>query len=299
MRAMQIGLIGLDTSHCVAFTKLLHEEEGAWHVPGGVVTAAYPGGSPDIERSISRVGGYTATLRDHYGVFITQTPEEAAEACDALMLLSGDGRVHAKLFRRLAPYGKPVFIDKPLALSAWDAAQIQAAAQQYGVPVMSASALRYADSLAQALADGRESILGAEVHGPMEVELTQSHYFWYGIHAAEMLFSIMGPGCREVYAASSPQHDLLTGIWQDGRIGTIRGNRKGNYRFGALLHRFGSHTYVDAQASGKPIYADLLEQVMNLFKTRQSPLPFSHSIEVIAFLEAAEISRKQGIRVTV
>jgi len=42
------------------------------------------------------------------------------------MLESADGRVHPEQFRRIAPYGKPVFIDKPLAVSVRDAEEILA-----------------------------------------------------------------------------------------------------------------------------------------------------------------------------
>ncbi|NMO96413.1 Gfo/Idh/MocA family protein [Paenibacillus lemnae] len=295
MSRIRIGLIGLDTSHCVAFTKLLHDEEQEFHVPGAVVTAAYPGGSPDFPLCISRVEGFTAQVRDGFGVQIMDTPEGVAEQCDALMLLSGDGRTHLELLRRIAPYGNPVFIDKPLTISSAEAEEVRRTAEQYCIPVMSASSLRYALSLTRELEQQVEvPVIGADVYGPMEVQSTQSHYFWYGIHAAEMLFTIMGPGCLEVYAASTKDHELITGIWQDGRIGTVRGNRSGNDGFGAMIHRKGATAYVDVQSSGKPFYADLLERVMLMFRTGNPSLPLAHSIEVIRFLEAAEESRDKG-----
>ncbi|SMF91730.1 Predicted dehydrogenase [Paenibacillus uliginis N3/975] len=298
MNSLRIGLIGLDTSHALAFTRLLHDTEDAYHVPGARVVAAYPGGSPDFSLSISRVNGFTEDIKQKYGVRIMDTPEEVAEHCDALMLLSADGRVHLDLFRKIAPYGKPVFIDKPLALQSSEAEEIGAIAARHGVPVMSSSSLRYAVSLTQELdREGKGNVIGADVHGPMEVESTQSYYFWYGIHAAEMLFAIMGPGCREVIVSSTEVHELITGTWDDGRIGTVRGNRGGNFMFGALIHRTTGSDYVDAAASGKPFYADLLEQVMPMFASGKTVLPFEQSVEIIRFLEAAEESRTTGCTV--
>ncbi|KKO54925.1 Gfo/Idh/MocA family protein [Paenibacillus sp. DMB20] len=295
MSSLRIGLIGLDTSHALAFTRLLHDAGDAYHVPGAVVAAAYPGGSPDFPLSISRVNGFTEDIRGQYGVPIMETPEEVAEVCDALMLLAADGRAHLELFRRIAPYRKPVFIDKPLALRSLEAEEIARTAERNGIPVMSASSLRYALSLTRELErEGAEPVLGADVHGPMEIESTQSHYFWYGIHSAEMLFSVMGPGCREVSAISAESHELITGTWEDGRIGTVRGNRSGNFSFGALIHRKNESAYVDAQGSGKPFYADLLERVMVMFTTGKIVLPIQQSVEVIRFLEAAEESRRTG-----
>ncbi|WP_422659479.1 Gfo/Idh/MocA family protein [Paenibacillus sp. EC2-1] len=295
MTSLRIGLIGLDTSHAIAFTRLLHDTEEPFHVPGARVTLAYPGGSPDFHLSISRVDGFTKDIQEQYGVQIVETPEEVAEHSDAIMLIAADGRVHLDLFRRIASYGKPVFIDKPLALRSSEAEDIGRIAKRHAIPVMSSSSLRYAASLSEKLfKEEMGAIIGADVHGPMEIEHTQSRYFWYGIHAAEMLYAIMGSGCREVAVASTEGHDLIIGTWNDGRLGTVRGNREGNYKFGALIHRTHGSDYVDAASSGKPFYADLLEQVIPMFASGQSSLPFEQSIEVIRFLEAAEESRAIG-----
>ncbi|WP_054954919.1 Gfo/Idh/MocA family protein [Paenibacillus dakarensis] len=299
MTILRIGLIGLDTSHCIAFTRLLHDTSDAYHVPGARVVAAYPGGSPDFHLSISRVDGFTNDIQQKFGVQIMASPEEVAQQSDALMLLAADGRVHLELFRRIAPFGKPVFIDKPLALNSSDAEEIGKIAASHGISVMSSSSLRYAVSLIEEL--GREEkgkVTGADVQGPMEIQPTQSRYFWYVIHAAEMLYAIMGPGCREVAVSSTEEHDLITGTWDDGRIGTVRGNRVGNSKFGALIHRTSGSDYIDASSSGKPFYADLLEQVLFMFSTGQTVLPFEQSVEVIRFLEAVEESLASGKKVS-
>ncbi len=52
---VRVGIIGLDTSHVVAFTKIFNEASDPEHVPGFQVVAAYKGGSPDIKDSASRV----------------------------------------------------------------------------------------------------------------------------------------------------------------------------------------------------------------------------------------------------
>ncbi|UVI30724.1 Gfo/Idh/MocA family protein [Paenibacillus spongiae] len=300
MDSIKIGMIGLDTSHVTAFTKLINDVNHEHHVPGGRVTAAYPGGSPDFPLSINRVEGFTEELRNQYGVEIVATPEEVAERCDAILLESADGRVHLEQFRRIASYGKPVFIDKPLALKAADAEEIGRIAAKHGIPVMSASSLRYTDALiAELEREGAGMITGADVHGPMPVEPTQSYYFWYGIHTAEMLFAIMGTGCEEVYASSSESHELITGRWRDGRIGTIRGSRDGSYQFGALVHRTKGSAYINASAAARPAYAGLMEQVIAMFKTGRPSLNWEETIAIIRFLEKAEESRTSGAAVRI
>ena len=45
MGNLKIGMIGLDTSHAVAFTKLLNDPNNPFHVTGGKVMMACPVGS--------------------------------------------------------------------------------------------------------------------------------------------------------------------------------------------------------------------------------------------------------------
>src|SRR5690625_9830 len=128
-------MIGLDTSHCPAFTSLLNEKENPHHVPGGRVHLAYPGGSDKLAVSYNRVEGITARLRDEYGVEIADSIEEVVERSDAILLESVDGRMHLEEFRKVAPFGKPVFIDKPFTTSSEDAKEILAISEEHGSPV--------------------------------------------------------------------------------------------------------------------------------------------------------------------
>lgn len=291
---MKIGMIGLDTSHVSIFAKMLHDKTHPYYVPGGRVTAAFPGGSPDFELSISRVEGYTKELVE-WGTVISGTPEEVARQVDAVMLEAVDGRTHLSLFRAIAPYCKRVFIDKPLAVTSGDAREIVKLAKQYQVTVMSSSSLRYAQGLQDELArGGEEEIIGVDCAGPLPLQPTQPGYFWYGIHMAEMLYRVLGPGCVSVHVAAAEKHEVLTAVWNDGRIGTIRGNRAGNDHFGVTIHRMESSRFVDITKHPKPYYASLLDRIMEMFTTGVSDVPLEETLELILFLEAANISRESG-----
>ncbi|MFD0867620.1 Oxidoreductase family, NAD-binding Rossmann fold [Chlamydia abortus] len=292
---MKIGMIGLDTSHVPAFAELLNDANHAYHVPGAKVVVAYPGGSEDFELSISRVEGYTETLRNQYGVQIVNSPEEVAELSDAILLESVDGRVHREQFARIAPYGKPVFIDKPFTLSSQDAAEMFKLARQHNIPLMSCSALRYAEGLSEVLAaEDKGAIIGMDVYGPMAIQPTQPGLFWYGIHTVEMLFRTLGKGCLSVTATKNEDHDLVVGVWKDGRIATLRGNRKGNNRFGALIHREQDTQFVDVYAHPKPYYASMLERVMKMFASGVPDIDPEETEQIIRFIEAANESRETG-----
>ncbi|MGN7167709.1 Gfo/Idh/MocA family protein [Paenibacillus cellulositrophicus] len=292
---LKIAIIGLDTSHAPLFAELLNNPDHPHHVRGGKVTAAYPGGSPDFELSIGRVDKFTAEVRDNSGVPIVQSIQEAAENADAILLLSVDGRVHLEQFRQIVPYGKPVFIDKPFAVTTRDAKAIYRLAQEHGIPLMSCSSVRWSEGLGRALNSADQgNIIGVDTYGPMELQSTQPGFYWYGIHAADMLYRSMGKGCKEVTVTTNADHDLAVGVWEDGRVGTLRGNRKGNRRFGALIHREQGTEHVDVYADGKPYYASMLEEVIRMFQTGAAPIDMTETLEVIAFLEAANESRETG-----
>lgn len=292
---LKIGIIGLDTSHAPAFTELLNDLNHPYHIEGGKVVAAYPGGSPDFELSASRVEGFTAKIRDQFHVAMADSPEEVAEASDAVLLLSVDGRVHLDQFRKIAPYGKPVFVDKPFAVSSEDARAIAELAQAHRIPLVSCSSVRYAQGLADALSDDSGgALIGADCYGPLELQPTQPGLYWYGIHTADMLYAALGQGCRQVRTVTNDDHDLVVAEWADGRVGTIRGNRKGNRTFGALIHREKGSRFVDVYAHPKPYYASMLEAVMTMFRTGVPPIDLNETLEVIRFIEAANESRSTG-----
>lgn len=295
---LRIGMIGTDTSHSIQFTKFLNDSEASHRVEGGMVTTAFPGGSPDFPLSYSRVDGFAAELRDRYGVALVDSPEAVAEASDAILLTAVDGRAHRELFRSIAPFGKPVFIDKPFAVSSADAREIIRLAEQHGVPIFSASSIRFMEELELALtsASGAEDIYGADVFGPMSLEETQPGLFWYGIHSVDVLYRLLGAGCEEVHAFANADHDIVVGRWRDGKFGTVRGNRKGNNIFGAALHTPGGTIAIPKQAGqpSKPPYVSLLERIMELFTTGKPAVAPEETLEIIRFIEAANESRTAG-----
>lgn len=292
---MNIGIIGLDTSHVVAFTKLLNDKNHPFHVKGGKIVVAFQGGSPSFELSNSRVEKFTQELKENFNIKIVQSMEEVAEESDAILLESVDGSVHFEELKKIAAYKKPIFIDKPFTLSSEIAGEMVKLAEEFGTPVMSSSALRYAESITKVLQEhNNRRIIGADCFGPLEIIDQQQGYFWYGIHMAEMLFAILGPNVKSVSTISNEHHDILTGYWNDGRLGTIRGNRKGNNQFGALIHFEEGSEYVTINSQDKPFYASLLEQIIHFFHSGNSNVPLSETKEIIRFIEAAHESGKVG-----
>lgn len=285
MTPLTIGMIGLDTSHCLEFTKLLNDPDHPFYVEGGKVAYAFPFCSEDLKISKDRVQGYSETLRNDHSVKITSSIAETAEASDAILLTAVDGRKHLELFKQLLLYKIPVFIDKPIALSAKEAEDLFALAEEHNIPVMSSSSLRYADSFRVVLENQKDEISAIYVHGPLPMQPLMPGYFWYGIHMIEMVIAAMGPGAKNVTVKTSKEHETVIVEWEDGRHAIIRGEYEWHSRFGATLHTKNSSHQVDITKDTKPFYASLLEQVIHFFQTKESPVPKEETLEVIRLIE--------------
>ncbi|MGI6082248.1 MAG: Gfo/Idh/MocA family protein [Limnochordia bacterium] len=292
MAELKLGMIGLDTSHCAAFSDILNNKEHPHHVPGAKIVYACPTGSEQFSLSRDRIEGFTNQLRDDFGVEILDSIEAVAERADAVLQISVDGRVHLEEFKRLTPYGKPVFIDKPLATSAADARAIFELSQRHGAPIMSCSSVRYAKGLAE-VGEGAE-ILACEASGPAPILDDFPGLFWYGIHAAEVLYSKMGTGCKQVCTHKTPLADVVTGIWEDGRIGTLHAYRYPKMRDYAITVYTSQGIKQGLRLKEPPAYALMLAEILEFFRTGIPPIDSALTTELMAFLEAANMSRESG-----
>lgn len=289
VKEIRVGIIGLDTSHATAFTKILNDEKAEADVAHCRVVAAYPKGSPDIKSSTERVPGYTAEVQKQ-GVEIVDSIEALLTKVDAVLLETNDGRPHLEQVLPVLKAGKPVFIDKPIAGSLTDAVAIFEAAKKYKVPMFSSSSLRYSKN-AQALRNGKlGKITGCDAFSPCALESTHPDLYWYGIHGVETLFTVMGTGCEKVSRAATPDYDMALGVWRDGRIGTFRGIRKGGGGYGGTAF---AEKGVDP-IGGYDGYRPLLVEIVKFYHSGVAPISEEETLEIYAFMEAADESKRQG-----
>lgn len=287
---LKLGMIGLDTSHVIAFAKVLHNTDDPNHVPGGRIVAAYKGGSPDLESSASRVDGYTEQLQKEFGVEIVDSIEQLCTMVDAVLLMSVDGRPHLEQVRPVFEAGKRVFIDKPLAGSLEDAVAISELGKKHNVPWFTSSSYRFYDGMRALKATDVGEVRGAISYGPCHLEPTHPDLFWYGVHPTEALFTIMGTGCESVTCLKTEQFHVATGLWKDGRVGTLYG-----LRTGAAPHKvtvFGTKAVAEQEEDGN--YAPLVVEIIKFFNTGEPPVQPEESIEMFAFMEAAHESVRRG-----
>jgi len=290
--AYRVGVVGLDTSHTINFTKKLNNPSTS-RMRGAQVVIALSKNSIDIEGSLSRVPDYTRQLQE-MGIKIVDKFDDFVDEADAFLLETNDGRPRLEIAIPLLKTGKPVFVDKPVAASLADVIAIYTAARKFNAPVFSSSSLRYTKGARAILAGKVGNVSGCDTYSPCVLEKTHPDFYWYGIHGVEPLFTIMGAGCESVVRVHAPNQDLAVGKWKDGRIGTFRGVRKSKngYAGGYGGTAFGSKGVT--QIGGFSGYEPLLEEIVQFFKTKKAPVSPKETIEIYAFMSAADISKEKG-----
>jgi hypothetical protein len=290
---IRVGIVGCDTSHVIAFTKLMNDPEAKDNLAKCEIVAAFPGGSPDLPASRDRILGYVDQLNKQ-GIRIVDSLDKLAKASDAILIESVDGRPHLEQFRAVAQ-GKPVFIDKPTAVSLADVISIFRIADETKTPVFSSSSLRYSKDVQAAAVNDKNTekmlgkMLGCETVSPLTMQAHHPDLFFYGIHGVEPLFAIMGTGCESVSRTDSPLSTVVVGKWSDGRLGSYRGLKGGK---GYAFTKLGDKGIL--QRSGYGGYENLVNEICKFFVTRQPPFDRRQTIEIYAFMEAADESKQNG-----
>jgi murein DD-endopeptidase MepM/ murein hydrolase activator NlpD len=287
-RPLRAGMIGLDTSHAIAFARLFNDPKATGDIAGVKIVAGFPAGT-DIPDSRNRIEGFTRELRG-MGVEIVDSIPALLARVDVVLVESVDGRPHLEQVLPVLKAGKPLFVDKPVAGSLKDVVAIYEAAKNHGVPIFSSSSLRYSTG-PQAVHNGAVGqVLGCDTYGPCPLEPHHPDFFWYGIHGVESLFTCMGPGCQTVTRMATRDGEVAVGRWKDGRIGSFRGLRRGKIDYGGTA--FGNKAI--RQLGNHDSYEPLVAAMARFFRTGKPPVLADETLEIYAFMEAADESKRQG-----
>ena len=287
---LRIGLIGLDTSHVIAFTKIINDPKATGPLAKAKVVAAFKGGSRDIPSSADRIDKYTETLTKEYGLKLYPNIAELCKNVDAIMLESVDGRPKVRQAIPVIDAGLPLFIDKPMAGSLAEVIFIFDYAKKKGVPLFSSSSLRYGKT-SQAIRHGSIGIVTrAEVHSPCSLEVHHPDLFWYGVHGCESLFTVMGTGCQSVVRRTTADGKIeVEGTWKSDQS-----NRIGIFREGKGYGGKAKGTKGESEAGGYDGYAPLVVEAVKMFQTGKVPVGAQETIEMFAFMAAADESKRRG-----
>jgi predicted dehydrogenase len=284
---LRLGVVGLD-GHGPVFIEQLNGAKPALEGTRVVVAMPYPSimASPEkLSENVEAVKGF--------GVAVVEDPQDLADRVDGILILHDDGSKHLELAEKFADKGRPVFIDKPVEASAGRVKEIIEVCGRMRCPVFSASSLRFSVEMqaVQSSASGG-NILSAMTYSPYMQAPSMPGWIYYGIHAVEPLFQLMGSGCREVRCINSKYGPLASGVWSDGRVGIARAGTGGHHGYGFTVWKE-KETVVKA-VDIDLIYAELLKKVKQFFETGVPPVSLKDSLEAIAFMEAANKSMAEG-----
>ena len=287
-KELRAGIIGTDTSHVPAFTKAFHDHP-EWKIK---VVAAYKGGSPDLPISANRVDKFAETIRTEYGVELVDSIDALLARVDVVLLESVDGRPHLQQVLPVLKARKPVFVDKPLAASLEDARRIVQLARETGTPLFSTSSVRYHRDIPRVRATQDIGAL-TRVQANYQLNVIPFHpdLFYYGIHGIEALYAVMGPGCERLTRKASPDSDVTTCIWKDGRTGVYNALLKADPAQPLLVLTGSSGS---ATTGGPDGYDGLIVRIAEFFHTGRSPVPLDETLEVFEFMTAAQVSKDRG-----
>jgi len=291
MGEVKVGIIGLDTSHTIEFTRRAqapdcpedHKVEGIKIINCMRFPSSYNSEEDQDKRQ---------TQMEQWGVKVTKNIDEALEGVDAIMMEINNPALHLKYFTQMLDKvkGRPVFMDKPIADTFKNAKEIVDTIKKKQLKIFSASSLRFAPLIEQIAKEVPSPKVGFAT-GPLGKAPEGSSVVFYGVHTVEMLERIMGRGAKKVFAQESPLGVGATIEYSDGRRGFVQFNEK-NWIWAALaLDENGAKSYV---IDGTYLYTILLKKIVEFFNGGDAPVQVDDTFEIQAILNAIDDSIASG-----
>lgn len=294
MQNLKVGIIGLDTSHSIEFTRRLQAPDCPpdQKVEGMKVLTClrFPSAfqsEPDQDKRQKILEGWR--------VKVTKNLEETVAGVDVLMLEINDPGLHLEYFQQLVGLGKPIFVDKPPADTVANAKEIGRLAKEKKVKIFSASSLRYTPHLAQIIREQMNPKIVMAI-GPLGIAPKGSSIVWYGVHAVEMLQQVMGLGAKKAFAYQDTLGIMAFLEYSNTRRGLIQ-LTEGDYQYGIMAQDAKTKKFYNVDTSR--LYTDLLNKIRDFFNGAKLLVSWEESVEVQAILNAIDQSVNTGKKVQI
>jgi predicted dehydrogenase len=294
MAMLNIGIIGLDTSHSIEFTRRIQAPDCPpdQKVKGmKVVTCLrFPSAfqsEPDQDKR--------QQILESWGVAVTKNLDEATCDVDALMLEINDPGLHLEYFQKIVNIGKPIFVDKPPADTVANAQEIGRLAKEKKIRIFSASSLRFGPQVLQIAKEMPQAKICFSI-GCLGKAPKGSSIVWYGVHVVEMLQQVMGIGAKKAYACKDAIGIMAIIEYSYNRRGLIQ-LTEGDYQYGIMAQDAKTKKYYNVDSSR--LYTDLLNRIRDFFNGAKPAVGWEESVEVQAILNAIDQSVTTGKEVQI
>ena len=293
---LRLAMVGLDTSHSIEFTRRLQAPDcpADLRVAGARVVSCVR--FVTAFQDVAGLDRRQAQLQA-WGVTVGTDLDAALHDVDAILITINDPALHLEYVRRCAALNalkRPIFLDKPLAANLAEGREIAAIAAAHGVPLCSASSLRFVPALSEACAQVPEP-RSAAAWGALGRAPAGSSIVWYGVHGVEMLQRALGRGARAVSTHPVSGGAVLVVEYERGATGVVELYEGGGY--GGVLRAPpdadgpAAAPYVVDMRTG---YSDLLRAVVPFLAGGPTPVPLADTLEVMAILDAADRASRSG-----
>ena len=289
----RIGIIGLDTSHTVAFTTLMQGDvPPEQRIEGLKVVKALRFPSPFQDKAGQ--DGRQEEL-EGLGVCMAGSVAELASGVDALFLEINDPALHLAYFEQVAGLGLPVFVDKPWSADLTEGRRMAQIAAAHRTNVWSSSSLRFMRALTAAQESLPTPPMFCNVFGALGKAAAGSDVVWYGVHVTEMLVALMGVGARTVSALAGDAGIVAVVGYDDNRRAVAEYNR-GSWQYGGRLQAGSTVRFFDS--GGDVLYYNLLVRIKAWLDSGVPPVSLDETLEVQAIMGAIEAALAAGVPIT-
>ena len=280
---MNFAIIGADSTHTENFAGIINRGLAG---PGLRVTKLW-GADPAQARAKALETGIAE---------VVDAPEQAMQDVDAVLVLNRWGPDHFAPAMQAVDRGLPLFVDKPLCDDPHEAIRLVRAATEAGVPLMSASAVRYDHAFRQLLE--RLPLLGRT--RSIMFTLPQNWQL-YGVHAVDVMHAVFGVSAVDVTSIRSESGDVVTIRWSNGAVGVA--NQLRDAWMGMLCVAIGENgwTHADMHEDDtidgfRRMYLETIKQFLAMLKSGEQPISDAEMVEVIRVVAAAERSASSQAR---
>lgn len=277
----KIGMVGVNTYHAEAFTRIFNGGGGDEpRIKNARITHVWAGVHPErLAELESMLGPYDN---------IVTSLDELTDAVDGVLIIddTDGGALHAKLALPFIEAGMPIFIDKPMTTNYADAEQIFALAQKHNAPLFSSSALRFPVELDRDAVASLGKISSIVSVGPEE-------WFYYGVHAVEVMGTITSDQPESVHRFALPEKDIAVVTYESGLAGVVMTLRDAEYIFEVSVYgETGAYSFcVD---DGMGFYTNEMQAFAEMIETRTPPVTAQETLTVLSILHAGNLSAEEG-----
>ena len=276
-----IGMVGVNTYHAEAFTRIFNRGDADEpRIANARITHVWAGDHPDrLAELETMLGPYDNTV---------ESIDDLIGVVDGILIIddSDGGRNHRELATPFLEAGIPVFIDKPMTSDYADAVALFDLAEKHNAPIFSSSALRFPVELDRDAVAALGKISSIVSVGPEE-------WFYYGVHAVEVMGTVTTDRPESVHRFAMPEKDVAVVNYDTGLVGVVMTLRDAEYIFEVSV--YGEHgAYSFRVDDGMGFYTNEMKAFVEMIETRTPPISRNDTLTVLSILHAGNLSADEG-----